>query len=50
MLGLIKKDIFVMAKRFQKIQLLIMMIVIVDAHWNGVGIFGCYACINIIWI
>lgn len=31
MLGLIKKDIFVMAKRFQKIQLLIMMIVIIPA-------------------
>lgn len=31
MSGLIKKDIFVMAKRFQKIQLLIMMVVIIPA-------------------
>ena len=31
MSGLIKKDIFVMTKRFQKIQLLIMMVVIIPA-------------------
>lgn len=31
MFGLIKKDIFVMVKRFQKIQLLIMMVVIIPA-------------------